>query len=597
VRPFTFKRGIKPKKKRREESGGAGAAAADSGKNRPELINGLPGSESGSMDHGRQASMKHGSTEAGEKKRQERSKEPVHQGKQQGSKSRSLQDEPAPGTKDALGLDPDYKVSLRTMKEAFFDCSDVVFREIEVANQVRGFILYVDGMVKSEEISDHMLLPLFRIPHDTTAPESLKRSILMPAQMSDCSTYQAAADAALAGNAVLFIEGRSKGIVINARGGTRRSVEEPSTEAVIRGPREGYNENLRTNTGLLRFKVKTPALKMKSFTIGDRTQTAVVLSYVEGLADPDIIQEAESRLKAIKIDAVLESGYIEEMIEDQPYSPFPQLQYTERPDTTAAALLEGRFAIFVDGTPFVLIGPVTFWQFMQASEDYYERYFVGNLIRWLRMFFIAVALFLPALYVAVTTYHQDMLPTNLLLSIAAARESIPFPALVEALMMEISFEALREAGIRLPKTVGQAVSILGALVIGQAAVQAGIVSAPMVIIVSLTGIASFTIPRFNMAISIRLLRFPLMLLAGVFGLFGIVVGLVWVTVHLCSLKSFGVPYLSGIAPYKKKEQKDIMMRAPWWSMVFRPSSYSRISRRRMNTQPLPKGKQPGGATS
>lgn len=247
------------------------------------------------------------------------------------------------------------------------------------------------------------------------------------------------------------------------------------------------------------------------------------------------------------------------------------MEYTERPDTVTAQLLEGRFAIFVDGTPFALIGPVTMWQMMQASEDYYERFFISNMVRWIRFLFLIMALFLPALYVAVTTYHHDMLPTTLILSIAAARESIPFPALVEALMMEISFEALREAGIRLPKTVGQAVSILGALVIGQAAVQAGIVSAPIVIVVSLTGIASFTIPRFNFAITVRLLRFPIMLMAGMFGLFGIIIATTLVATHLTKLTSFGVPYMSGYSPYNHTDQKDIIVRAPWWKMIKRPS--------------------------
>lgn len=247
------------------------------------------------------------------------------------------------------------------------------------------------------------------------------------------------------------------------------------------------------------------------------------------------------------------------------------MEYTERPDTVTAQLLEGRFAIFVDGTPFALIGPVTMWQMMQASEDYYERFFISNMVRWIRFLFLIMALFLPAIYVAVTTYHHDMLPTTLILSIAAARESIPFPALVEALMMEISFEALREAGIRLPKTVGQAVSILGALVIGQAAVQAGIVSAPIVIVVSLTGIASFTIPRFNFAITVRLLRFPIMLMAGLFGLFGIIIATTLIATHLTKLTSFGVPYMSGYSPYNHTDQKDIVVRAPWWKMTKRPS--------------------------
>ncbi|MDF2934770.1 MAG: hypothetical protein K0Q90_143 [Paenibacillaceae bacterium] len=488
-----------------------------------------------------------------------------------------------------------WEAAIAAMKGLFRDCSDVVYHEIVFSHGVKGCLIFIDGIVKTDEIGNHALLPLLGLEDVPAQPAALERQTLMVPQTSRCTSYEEAAEAVLAGNAVLFVQDREEAVVLHIRGGDRRGVEEPQTESVIRGPREGFVENLRTNTALLRFKIKSANLKMKPFIIGEQTKTSVVLCYMEGIIDPKLVEEAAKRLSAIRIDGILESGYIEEMIEDQPLSPFPQLQYTERPDAASAALLEGKFAIFVDGTPFVLIGPVTFWMFMQASEDYYERYIIGNLIRWLRIFFSAVALFLPALYVAVTTFHQDMLPTNLLLSIAVARETIPFPAIVEALIMEVAFEALREAGIRLPKTVGQAVSILGALVIGQAAVQAGIVSAPMVIVVSLTGIASFTIPRFNMAIAIRMLRFPLMLLAGVFGLFGIIIGIVIISAHLCALRSFGVPYLSGIAPFDPKEQKDILVRAPWWKMVTRPGDFAPVNRRRLGERGTLNGKRRGGS--
>lgn len=489
-----------------------------------------------------------------------------------------------------------WEAAIAAMKGIFRDCSDVVYHEILFSHDVKGCLIFIDGIVKADEIGNHALLPLLGLGDVPSQPAALEQETLMVPQTSRCATYEEAADAVLNGNAVLFVQNREEAVILHIRGGDRRSVEEPQTESVIRGPREGFVESLRTNTSLLRFKIKSANLKMKPFIIGEQTKTSIALCYLDGVIDPKLVEEAAKRLSDIRIDGILESGYIEEMIEDQPFSPFPQLQYTERPDAAAAALLEGRFAIFVDGTPFVLIGPVTFWQFMQASEDYYERYIIGNLIRWLRIFFSAVALFLPALYVAVTTFHQDMLPTNLLLSIAVARETIPFPGIVEALIMEVAFEALREAGIRLPRTVGQAVSILGALVIGQAAVQAGIVSAPMVIVVSLTGIASFTIPRFNMAISIRMLRFPLMILAGVFGLFGIIMGTVLIAAHLCSLRSFGVPYLSGIAPYKQKEQKDILVRAPWWSMATRPGTFSPVNRRRLGQESASMRKRGGGSS-
>ncbi|GIQ71132.1 spore germination protein [Xylanibacillus composti] len=479
---------------------------------------------------------------------------------------------------DALqaNLSESLEENCEVLKEAFRSCYDVVFREV-IHERTEAILVYIEGIVQSQLLDNHLLRPLLidLAAESQSKPtlDSLEKETITLSKISRTSKMREAVEGILSGNAVLLLDGFAEGFVLEVKGGIRRSVEEPTTEAVIRGPREGFNESIQTNTSLIRFKIKSPRLKTELFTIGAETQTSVVLTYMEGIANAKVVEEARKRLSKIDIDSVLESGYIEEMIEDQPFSPFPQLQYSERPDTVAGQLLEGRFAIFVDGTPFVLTGPVTFWQFLQASEDYYERFLISTFIRWLRFMFMFIALFLPALYVATTTFHQDMLPTSLILSIAAARETIPFPAVVEVLILEISFEALREAGIRLPKTLGQAVSIVGALVIGQAAVEAGIVSAPMVIIVALTGIASFTIPRFNMAIAIRMLRFPLLILAAVYGLFGIIIGTLLIALHLVQLKSFGVPYMSGIAPLREKELKDILTRAPWWRMIFRPRSF------------------------
>ncbi|WP_226002530.1 spore germination protein [Paenibacillus sp. BJ-4] len=484
--------------------------------------------------------------------------------------------------------------NLTALRDIFKDCSDIVYRELMISPEHKGLLAYVEGTVKSEDLQDHILRPfilgmMLKDPEVNGTLDPLDETRISMSQTKTMDQWKTVSAAILDGNAALFVDGKSRAYIFSAKGGVRRGVEEPQTEAVIRGPREGFTETLRVNTALLRFKLKTSKLKMLSMTIGKETQTSIVLSYIEGIIDPKLVDDVKKRLSDIKIDGVLDTGYIEELIEDHPFSPFPQMEYTERPDTVTAELLEGRFAIFVDGTPFALIGPVTMWMMMQASEDYYERFFISNMVRWIRFLFLILALFLPALYVAVTTYHQDMLPTTLILSIAAARESIPFPALVEALMMEISFEALREAGIRLPKTVGQAVSILGALVIGQAAVQAGIVSAPIVIVVSLTGIASFTIPRFNFAITVRLLRFPIMLMAGVFGLFGVIIATTLIATHLTKLTSFGVPYMSGYSPYNHMDQKDIVVRAPWWKLTSRPSwvrkDNNKRAKKKMNGTP------------
>lgn len=279
-----------------------------------------------------------------------------------------------------------------------------------------------------------------------------------------------------------------------------------------------------------------------------------------------------TELGNIEIDGVLGSSYVEEFLDHSRFSPFPQVQYTERPDVVSAALLEGRVAIIVDGTPMVLLAPVTLWMLLQSAEDYYQRYIAGTWIRWIRYLFVFISLLLPSVYVAITTFHPEMIPPKLLMTIAASREIVPFPALIEAFIMEISFEALREAAVRIPKSIGQAVSIIGALIIGTAAVQAGIVSAAMVIIVSFTGIASFIIPHFDLGLSIRLLRFPIMIFAGLFGLFGIICGLLLIYIHLINLRSFGMPYLAPMTPLIIGDLKDTYVRAPWWYLRKRPST-------------------------
>ncbi|MDD3364031.1 MAG: spore germination protein, partial [Syntrophomonas sp.] len=388
--------------------------------------------------------------------------------------------------------------------------------------------------------------------------------------------------------------------IIDIRHHNERSITQPDNEILVRGPREGFTETLTTNLPLLRRCVKSPNLMFEPMKIGRITATDISVAYIKGIASPDLINEVKQRLQRIDIDGILESGYLEEFIEDNPYSPFPQIMHTERPDRVAAALLQGRIAIFTDGTPFVLIVPAEFTSFLTAPEDYYERFLVGTAIRWIRMVAFAISLVLPSIYIAVTTFHVEMIPTRLLISITSYRQGLPFPTLMEAFMMELTFEILREAGVRLPRSIGQAVSIVGALVIGQAAVQAGIVSPLMVIIVAFTGIASFAFPSYNLGISIRLLRFPLMLLAGLLGLFGMMFGIILISIHVAGLRSLGVPYLSSLAPLHLTDLKDVLVRAPWWAMDERPAGISKINRRRqaLNLKPAPppikNGKKRGG---
>jgi spore germination protein len=463
-----------------------------------------------------------------------------------------------------LPISHSLKENERLIRDIFQDCSDVVIRNFKIEQGIPALAVFIDGLAKTEEINQ-ALKSLMILEGEAHTIESIQSTTLPVSQIQKVTHYKDLLLSVLGGDTGILIDLDNSALMLGIRGSNMRSVSEPETEAVVRGPREGFIENLRTNTSMLRRKLKTPRLKMKSETIGKHSNTSIVIAYVEGLCDPALVKELEQRLQKIDTDAIYESGYIEEFIQDSAYSPFPQLQYTERPDMAAFALTNGRIALFVDGSPMVLILPAVFWDFLQASEDVYERFQIGTLLRWLRYIFLLVSLFTPALYVAVTTFHQDMLPTNLLLSVAAAREAIPFPAVVEALLMEVTFEALREAGIRLPKTVGQAVSILGALVVGQAAVEAGIVSAPMVIVVSITGIASFTIPKFNGAIAIRMLRFPITIIASLFGIFGIILSIMVILGHMANLRSFGTPYLSPFAPMSASDLKNILNRQPHWA--------------------------------
>ncbi|KRF01705.1 spore gernimation protein GerA [Paenibacillus sp. Soil766] len=432
---------------------------------------------------------------------------------------------------------------------------DLVFMHIRST-----LIAYISGLVDAERIEREITKPLSEAQPTT---ETLSSHLLTP-EFKQTHLFETLIDSLLIGFVMIAEQGEMQVILANLACLPHRNIEQPETESGVRGPREGFTEHLETNVSLLRRRLKTDKLRIRTWQIGALSQTEVRLIYLDGIADQEIVDEIMKRLSAIHIDAVLESSYIEELIRDHPFSIFPTLEYTERPDVVAGALLEGKVSIFTNNTPFVLIAPFQFWSAFQSSEDYYLMFSSATFIRFIRSLSIVLALLLPSLYVAITTFHPEMLPTNLLLSVAGAREASPFPAMVEALIMEITFEALREAILRLPRVMGQTVSIVGALVIGQAVVQAGIVSTPMVIVVSVTGIASFMIPRYNMTFSIRIMRLLLLLLAGTLGFVGILLGLFTLALYLTGVRSVGVPYLSPIAPLRLKGLRDFLIRSPHW---------------------------------
>jgi hypothetical protein len=463
------------------------------------------------------------------------------------------------------------KEDIDCLRQLYASSKDVIFHEFKTHSGVKLAIVYIDGMTDIKEVDAELLRPLKnnKPPEDAFGWESVVRVVTLTSSKS-ITTMDEACTHISAGDSVLLHDGEPTALVFCMPHWESRAIEEPEAEIVVRGPREGFVETLRINTAMLRRRLQSPAFQLKTLSIGRYTKTKVAIAYMEGITDPSLIEEMENRLSIIDVDGVIDSNMIEEMIEDEPLSPFPQLQTTERPDVVSAALLEGRIAVLINGTPITLVAPATLFSMMQSPEDFYQRSLAMTGIRWLRFLLAAIAIFMPSLYVAILSYHQEMIPTTLLLTISKSREQIPFPALVEALLMEITFEALREAGIRLPKQVGAAVSIVGALVIGQAAISAGIVSSPMIMVVAITGVASFLIPNYSLAIALRIIRFPMILSAGILGLYGIVLSTVLIIVHLLSLRSFGVPYLSPISPLQPEQLKETLIRAPRWALNTRP---------------------------
>lgn len=509
----------------------------------------------------------------------------------------SSNNEPCDDNRDSLPLSPDLQSTLQAVTLSFGRSPDVIIREFALLQKdvIKIAVIYMEGLADSKSINHFILEPLMsgnldaeeglRIAPGEDVIEQLKKFILPVGGIDNVNDIQSLSTAILTGKAVVLAEGYDYGLQIALKGWQERAIEEPTSQSVIRGPKEGFSESISTNVALVRRKILDQNLWLESLRVGRVTKTNVSIMYLNGTANDEVVTEVRTRLKRIRIDGILESGYIEELIQDKTITPFPTIFHSERPDVIAAGLLEGRIAIFVDGTPFVLLVPALFPQFFHAAEDYYQRSDISTLLRIIRYISFFIALLGPSLYIAVTTFHYEMLPPPLLISLTAQRGGVPFPAFIEALMMEVTFELLREAGVRLPRSVGQAVSIVGALVIGQAAVEAGIVSAVMVIVVSITAIASFVIPAYNMGIAVRMLRFGFMGLAASFGLYGMIIGLLLVVQHLSKLRSFGVPYLSPYTPVTLSDHKDVILRVPWRWMLTRPQPLSKSNPNRQDRSP------------
>lgn len=488
-------------------------------------------------------------------------------------------------------LSPKLSDNLVLFKDRFQNSLDIVYRQFNlgIKSQNRALVVYIEGLIDTTTIKSDILEPLM-YDFASIQPENLDQGNLLTLirdsalpnnSIQETQSIEDLIQSILMGQSAFILDGFSSALIINTKGGEYRPIKEPDTEAVVRGPREGFTENISVNTALLRRKIKDSNLMLEGLKLGTHTKTQIIIAYLNGIVNPKLVTEVKSRLQRINIDSILESGYIEQLIEDAPSSIFPTIGNTEKPDVLASKILEGRIGIFVDGTPFVLVVPHLFAEIFQSAEDYYSRPYYSTVIRIIRIVAFMIAILLPATYIALESFQPEMIPTDLLFSMAGSREGIPFPAYIEVLIMGVIFEIMREAGLRMPRPIGQAVSIVGALVLGEASVRAGLVSDPMVIIVALTAISSFVISALGDAVP--LLRVLFIICAASLGIFGVLMGMLLVLTHLLKLRSFGTPYLAPLAPGNRQGLKDVLIRAPLWTQKKRPRSLGTEDSVRLNT--------------
>ena len=507
-----------------------------------------------------------------------------------------------PGYQEAHTLTTNLDKNIKIITEIFGLSDDLMVRGMKIGRgkkQVRVAVIYLDPLINHTRLQQglmHCLQTIDHLPSMGVTTEWLINNALSDGRVIEKKSFVEITDEINRGAACLLIEGLDQALLIRLAEKIGRAVEGPVTENVSKGPQDAFNEDVRTNIALLRKRLHTTRLAVENLQIGELTKTEVKLVYLKGYVIEGLVDEIKSRVRRIRIDGIVDSGQVEELIQDSAFSLFSLLDSTERPDKLAANLLEGKAGLLFDNTPIAIIIPGTLINQIQSPEDYYQRYWFSSWIRVLRWLALLTALLGPSLWIAIITFHQELLPTDLLMTILVTREGVPFPGLVEALIMELSLEVLREAGLRLPQTFGQTISIVGAVVLGQAAVSAGLASPGMVIVVALTAIASFVIPTQPLSNTIRILRFPFMLLAASFGLIGIIVGFSILTYHLCSLRSYGIPFLSPLAPLSFGDLKDTLIRAPIWKMLFRPRliGYREPQRQNPDQRPHPpsrKGKK------
>lgn len=455
----------------------------------------------------------------------------------------------------------------------FYHSSDLIIKNIE-NNNFKGSILFLESITNFEMIQNDFLDML-----DKVKDKNLD-ILLESTKITTSDDLAQAIDSILEGCCILILDEYDKVFMFFAQKIDNREINEPENETILRGSHRGFIEDLLTNISSIRKLIVNPKLTIKYFIIGSETKTKVALIYMSNLANSTLINKVEKRLQSISTDMVIGSSFLEEFIEDSPSSIFPQILDTERPDRVVAQLLEGRVAIMTEGSPTASIMPATFFSFYQAPDDYNSRWITATFFRIIRLMSFIIAVILPSLYIAVISFHFEVIPIHLILLVKNSIHQIPYPPLIEAFIVEIIIQLVIEASIRLPRPIGQTITIVGGLVIGDSIIRAGLVSNVMIIIIALTAIASFSIPSNEMLGAVTIIRWPFMLLASIFGFIGITFGMMFLLIHLCKLESLGTPYFTPLAPLRLQDLKDTFLRLPIWTFNRRPlDSYPKAMQR------------------
>ena len=467
--------------------------------------------------------------------------------------------------------------NLALIKEIFKKDDILRIREIETGGSqpIRAAVFFMDSMINTLVLNESIIKPLLLCENNgqrESIANFVTERVLFAAEVKTHNTLAPLLRNLLYGDTIVLFEGSTEGLSINTKGWRTRGISEPENERVLQGPREGFEEAVMLNVALLRRRLPTPDFCVETLTVGRRTDTGVFICYLDSVVNKTALCALKKKLKSIDIDGVLDSNYINELINEHPRSLLKTVGSTERPDVAVARILEGRIAVMVDGTPVVLTLPYLFSENFQADDDYYTNHFLGTLGRMLRYLCFILAISVPAVFLSLITHHTDLLPTSFLISVCSARNSVPLSSLVECVLLILIFEILKETGLRMPQGVGHALSIVGGLVVGQAAVEARIVSAPMLIIIALSGIAGLMLPRLRGIIFFS--RLGLVILSHYLGLLGFFAGIAALLIHILSLSSFSVDYTSSIINPKLQSLKDTLIRTSWRNMITRPVGLS-----------------------